>query len=313
MKKQLLFGTALTGVASLTAFRYFAGLCVKRNGYKVPKFINHSTDRMMGNDILAAEIRESYRKIKALPFTESEIISRDGLRLKAKCFKPAAPERVILAFHGWRSSPDLDYAPIIPELVAHNCLVIAPYHRAHGKSEGEIITFGAEEKEDCLLWLKKIAAEYPNLPLYLWGISMGATTVMLAAGETDLPPALKGAVCDCGYDNAVEELKYFLRKKIPKGDTKIIELFRKYYLKHYGFDLAAIDTTKALQKSTLPLLFFHGTGDRLVPVEAGIRNFEAANEPKQLILIEKADHTKCFYCERERCFAAVWDFFETYR
>jgi hypothetical protein len=39
-----------------------------------------------------------------------------------------------------------------------------------------------------------------------------------------------------------------------------------------------------------PLLILHGANDRIVPVEHGRRLFEAANEPKAIVVFEEADH-----------------------
>jgi uncharacterized protein len=43
-----------------------------------------------------------------------------------------------------------------------------------------------------------------------------------------------------------------------------------------------------------PLLLIHGDADTLVPVEHGRRLFEAANEPKRLLVVPGADHNDVF-------------------
>ncbi|MEX2114866.1 MAG: alpha/beta hydrolase, partial [Pirellulales bacterium] len=39
-----------------------------------------------------------------------------------------------------------------------------------------------------------------------------------------------------------------------------------------------------------PLLQIHGDADRIVPLELGRRVVEAANEPKQLVIVAGGDH-----------------------
>ncbi|HPZ12337.1 MAG TPA: alpha/beta fold hydrolase [Bacillota bacterium] len=52
-----------------------------------------------------------------------------------------------------------------------------------------------------------------------------------------------------------------------------------------------------------PLLLIHGAADELVPVSDAQLLYEAAGEPKELALVENADHR--FTCHREQ----VWDIF----
>ncbi|MFL5713654.1 MAG: alpha/beta hydrolase, partial [Chloroflexota bacterium] len=60
-----------------------------------------------------------------------------------------------------------------------------------------------------------------------------------------------------------------------------------------------------------PLLFIHGGADTLVPPEHGRHLFEAANEPKRLVIVPEANHNDVFV----RGGAALWrdlrDFFGT--
>jgi fermentation-respiration switch protein FrsA (DUF1100 family) len=49
----------------------------------------------------------------------------------------------------------------------------------------------------------------------------------------------------------------------------------------------SIDT---IRKITVPLLVIAGSDDRIVPLEESRRLFEAANEPKQLLVIDSAGH-----------------------
>jgi fermentation-respiration switch protein FrsA (DUF1100 family) len=45
-----------------------------------------------------------------------------------------------------------------------------------------------------------------------------------------------------------------------------------------------------IKRVEAPILIVHGSADELIPVEYGRRLFEAANEPKQLEIIEGAGH-----------------------
>lgn len=54
--------------------------------------------------------------------------------------------------------------------------------RAHGKSEGKVITFGIRERCDCKLWAEYAVKRYgENKDIFLAGVSMGAASVMMAS------------------------------------------------------------------------------------------------------------------------------------
>ena len=50
------------------------------------------------------------------------------------------------------------------------------------------------------------------------------------------------------------------------------------------------DSMAKIQSFRGPLLQSHGNADRIVPFEVGRRLFEAANQPKQFLVIEGGDH-----------------------
>ena len=68
--------------------------------------------------------------------------------------------------------------------------VFAPDLIAHGNSEGDFISMGGYDSDDLVNWVKKISSENNNADTALFGISMGAATVMNAVGK-DLPSNVK--------------------------------------------------------------------------------------------------------------------------
>ena len=62
-----------------------------------------------------------------------------------------------------------------------------------------IWAFGLIERFDCLEWVEWATAKCGSeLPIYLCGVSMGATTVLMAAG-LELPENVHGITADCGF------------------------------------------------------------------------------------------------------------------
>lgn len=85
--------------------------------------------------------------------------------------------------------------------------VLMPDARAHGESEGNLIGMGWPERFDILKWIDKIIESDPEAQIVLYGISMGAATVMMTSGE-NLPDNVKAVIEDCGYSSVFDELKW---------------------------------------------------------------------------------------------------------
>lgn len=61
--------------------------------------------------------------------------------------------------------------------------VLLPDQRAHGYSGGHTITMGVKERYDARDWTVWARSRFgPEVPIFLMGVSMGAATVLLAAG-----------------------------------------------------------------------------------------------------------------------------------
>ena len=73
--------------------------------------------------------------------------------------------------------------------MGHNLLLID--ERAHGRSEGRTITFGIQERWDVESWARFAVERFgADVQIILYGVSMGAATVLMAAG-LDLPENVK--------------------------------------------------------------------------------------------------------------------------
>lgn len=86
-----------------------------------------------------------------------------------------------------------------------------PAARGHELSEGRYIGMGRLDRHDLIRWISLIVQADPHARIVLHGVSMGATEVMMTAGEPDLPGNVCAAIEDCGFasvwdqfaDNAV--------------------------------------------------------------------------------------------------------------
>ena len=241
------------------------------------------------------------------------IQSRDGLRLHASYLPVKNAERIVILCHGYRASKFGTVAYPAEFLHDEKCDILFIDQRCCGESEGKIITFGAKEQYDILEWVSHMGAKNEKgLPIYLFGQSMGAASVLLAAGHK-LPADVHGIIADCGYHSMKQQLRdiaagWFHLKHIG------LLLFRvDIFCRLLGkFSMKETDTTAALQTNRLPVLFFHGELDTYVWPENSKRNYELCCAEKELVLVPEARHSCSSYVAPELYKEKLKEFFKKY-
>ena len=267
-------------------------------------------------DIPAGEVYEPFREkmeywireTRKLPHADVQITSFDGLKLRGKFYEYAPGAPVEIMFHGYRGNAERDMSGGVHRCfkVGRSALVVQ--QRCSRGSEGNVITFGINERQDCLKWVD-FTIDYlgKDCKIILTGISMGAATVMMAAGEK-LPPNVVGVLADCGYTSAKEIMFDVIRNmKLP---PKLCYPFVKLGAKWFGhFDLEETSPLEAMKKCTLPVIFFHGEADDFVPCHMSQKNFEACGGRKKLVTIPNAGHGLAYPVEPKRYVQELLDFF----
>ena len=248
------------------------------------------------------------KMIRAYPYKEYSIQSFDGLTLRAKLYeyKPGAP--IELMFHGYRGYAERDLSGGVERCfkLGHSALLID--HRGAGCSDGHVITFGILEKRDALRWVDFAVREFgQDARLILTGISMGAATVMMAAGE-ELPPQIQYVLADCGYTSPREIISKVMRDlKLPPAllypcATLGARIFG-------GFNLNEDSPLEAMARCKLPVVFAHGDADDFVPYNMSARLCEVCTgRHKKLVTIRGAGHGLAFPVARDEYVEALAEF-----
>ena len=250
------------------------------------------------------------KEIDEMPHREVEIRSYDGLTLRGKYyeFKKGAPTEIL--FHGYRGSSyrDLCGGVYRCHALGRNALIVD--HRASGRSEGRVITFGVRESRDCLSWVEFFIREIdPEARIIITGISMGAATVLCAAGYP-LPKNVVGVLADCGYTSTRDIIKKVIRDmKLP---ANILYPFARLgAILFGGFDPDKRSAIDSMKRCKLPTIFFHGDADDFVPAYMSEENYTAcAAKEKRLVIIKGAGHGLAFPHSQEEYLTALREFFE---
>lgn len=248
------------------------------------------------------------RQARAMPKEEVYITSFDGLPLRG-CYyeyEPGAP--IELMFHGYRGNAERDLSGGIQRCfrLGHSALIVD--QRCSGGSGGHVITFGVNEHRDCLAWIDFSLKHFgQDVKIILCGISMGASTVLMAA-QHPLPENVVGVLADCGYTSAREIIKKVIRQLGLPADLSYP--FVKLGARLYGrFALEETSPLEAMAKCTVPVIFFHGETDDFVPCEMSRVNYEACCARKRLVTTPGAGHGLCYLVDPETYLGALQEFF----
>jgi len=249
------------------------------------------------------------KEVRAMPHEDVSVTSFDGLTLRGRYYEYAPGATVELMFHGYRGYADRDLCGGVQRCFAlgHSALLVD--QRASGISDGNIITFGVKESRDCHTWLSFMQQRFgPDVKIILTGISMGAATVMMAAGRP-LPKTVVGVLADCGYTSAKEIIQKIIRQMgLP---VRLAYPFVKLAARLYGgFDLEETPPVEAVTRCPVPIFFIHGEDDDFVPCDMSRQNYEACNAPrKRLFTVPGAGHGLGYPVQPAQYIDALKEFF----
>ena len=254
------------------------------------------------------EIREGMSWIESMPQTTLTTLSHDGLKLYATLIEQKEPKATLLMFHGYRSAGmnDFSCAAKFYYSLGFNLLIVD--QRAHGRSEGKYIGFGATERFDCQTWANLIYERYgKELPMLITGISMGGATVLMAS-SLDLPENLVAIISDSAFTSPADILAHVIRKSYHINPSIIMPFMNMWSrsLAKYSFD--EVSTEDTLKKAKVPILFIHGLDDDFVPCDMSKRSFEACVSDKRAIFVEKAGHGESYLIDNKLCESTLKDF-----
>ncbi len=244
--------------------------------------------------------------------TETErvqITSFDGLTLRGKYYEYKKGAPIELMLHGYRGRAERDLCGGVQRCFALGRNALLVDQRGCGHSDGTIISFGIKEKRDCLDWIDFMINHFgSDCKIILTGISMGASTVLMAAGE-ELPENVVGVLADCGFTTAKDIIKKVIKdmKLPPNLSYPFVKIGARLY---GGFNIEETSAKEAVQKIKVPVIFFHGESDDFVPVDMSKENFAVCNAPKKLVTVAGAGHGLSFPVDEKNYLKEVANFFD---
>ena len=242
---------------------------------------------------------------------EVSVTAYDGLTLRGHYIENPDAKRTVICFHGFKSHALYDFGTVMRFYYEAGCSLLLTEQRGHLISDGEYVDMGILARHDVLTWTRYANKELgaAGKPVYLSGISMGAATILMAS-EFELPENVTGMIADCSYSDTWEEVRYFGITRHAFPVDVLMPVVNKLCFFIAGFSLKDAAPKRALKRAKLPILFFHGTADTLVPIRNSYENYAYCAADKKLILVDGAEHIQAYYTEPETYEREVAAFFD---
>lgn len=244
-------------------------------------------------------VKELSSKSRTLEEKSTETVEIDGyggVRLRGHILSAVTPRRLVIAVHGWRGSWCRDFGIVSEFFHASDTTTLFVEQRGQQGSGGDSITFGICERYDIIEWVKWAADRFPELPIYLCGVSMGATSILMSA-SLGLSDRVHGIIADSGFTSPVEIWRYVIRQNLHLPYAIYARAVSRECMKRTGQNPDDCSTLTALKDCSVPVLFIHGEEDSFVPLEMTYQNYYACPSPKRLFVIPGANHCMGYYID----------------
>ncbi len=198
-----------------------------------------------------------------MPAEAVHFFSRDGLQLGG-WWIPAAgtPRGTVILCPGQNGSLDKDIPQAVPlQRAGFNVLLFD--FRAHGCSEGELVTLGALEQADLFGALDYLEAERGIGQVGVLGFSMGAGVALLVAAQDR---RIRALVVDGAFPRLSGILTGYLRLRGIPGPLagSFAQLVLWVAGLRVGYHIARANPLDRAGDITAPTLFIHGERDPFV-------------------------------------------------
>ena len=183
--------------------------------------------------------------------------------------------------------------------------------RNHGTSDGRYTTWGLHEADDVVAAVDYLQTREDVDPVRIGalGKSMGGAAVLGAAAAD---PDIQAVVSMSTYSSLEGNLPSIVQNigGLPETFTGLVLRFMERETGHFLTEVNGVDDVAAI--APRPILFMHGANDQLVDPAQAEELFEAASEPKELVLVPGAAHIDVLQTDPDLFAESVVGFLDEY-
>ena len=297
-KKKLVFAIiavviVLTVVINIVASMFFSFNIFKKDGWK--KFEEYSYGAELKNESQWIEKNSE----------EIQIENAEGKLLTALEIKNEhVSHSYIVICHQYGGSPQSmeEYAKHFYELGFN---IILPYMRGHGESSYSDISFGWKDYQDILDWVADITDKDEKSRIALFGVSLGANAVTLAAAQ-EMPENVRFVIADSCYISMDALVKEYVKTQTKFSSFVIKSLVSMFSEDKLGVPLKDADAIPEVREIELPIMFINGENDTVVPPLISKKLYENCEaEGVEEVIIEGGTHGNNLKADKEAYWASI--------
>ena len=272
----------ITGVLVVISMLIFAIVCT----IIANSVISSMADvRVVRNDAVLADY--------GLEGEQIWVVAKDGITINAYVVPNSESKGNVLILHGMHgmdATSLFDYASFIFD-AGYTPVVVDM--RAHGKSEGESLSFGYLETLDVMAVVDFLKEDnrYKDQPIIIYGLSMGGSTAVNTAAISDQVDGIIAISPFKSYQAQVAD--YMKRDGAPAAFVKVFEPFVNLVLwNKFGVSPVKESPIKTITGiRDIPIFIVHGDEDTQTAVYHSVDlHGSSFSEDKELWIVAGADH-----------------------
>lgn len=226
----------------------------------------------------------------ALKAERKQVLTNDSLLLEGYRISPKEinAKGVMILVHGVGACKE-PFLSLAGDLAEEGIVSYLFDSRAHGESEGEFCIYGYHEKEDISQIIDLVKKEQLDLPIGIWGNSMGGAIAIQAMANDK---RIDFGMIESTF-TSLKQIAYDYKKRMMYG-------FGSSYMSNKAVDRAGeigdfypdeVSPIKAVKQINQPIFIAHGDADRNISYKYGQALFDAlASKDKTFYLVEGGGH-----------------------
>lgn len=240
-----------------------------------------------------------------------ELSSEEGLKLIGYQVDSNidSTKAAIILIHGIGSCKE-HFLQLSKRLADKGIMTLVFDGRAHGESGGQYCTYGYHEKKDISKMVSYIKDNYPELPIGVWGASLGGA-IAIQALEYD--ERINFGIIESTFAE-LDQITYDYMKRLLKGIGN--RTASDFALKKAGeiaqFNPKEVSPIASVTNIEQPVIIAHGDADSNISYHYGEQLYEQLkSKHKEFIKVEGADHYNLSAIGGEKFYHQMMSFIES--
>jgi pimeloyl-ACP methyl ester carboxylesterase len=201
----------------------------------------------------------------------------------------AAPRGTILVLHGIQNQKT-SMLSTAKSLAARGYRAVLVDSRAHGRSSGQWVTYGAIESRDLVQLLDALQQQQLLAkPVGAFGVPLGGASAIMLAGTDS---RVRAVVAVAPFATMHDEVFHYARRFFPRWwlSDDFIERAIVSAGREAGFNPQDASPLQAIAKTDAHVLLIHGKADKKISYHDSEALHAASHDHSALVLLDREDH-----------------------